>query len=138
MGGCFGCGPKNDKGLRIRSIPLRYTPDAHVVCDFIPTVAHRDAFASVLDGAIVGTLLDCHMSWTAVFHHLQTRDPEHVPRCVTAELKIVLKKPTIFGPVHIDAHVVSSSAGRAKVEATMIAAGSVTAIGTGTFVTHIT
>src|SRR5437762_3132814 len=35
-GRCFGCGPTNDKGLRIRSFALADTIDAHVVCDFTP------------------------------------------------------------------------------------------------------
>jgi acyl-coenzyme A thioesterase PaaI-like protein len=53
---------------------------------------------------------------------------------VTAEFKVVLKRPTPMGLVHVDAHVVSASEDRATIEATMTAGGKVTAIGTGTFI----
>ena len=59
---------------------------------------------------------------------------DHAPCTVTAEFKVVLKRPTPIGPVHVDAHVVSSTDDRATIEATMTANGKVTAIGTGTFV----
>src|SRR5262245_8124645 len=129
-GRCFGCGPANDKGLRIRSFA---TPDAHVTCDFTPEV-HHEAFDNVLCGGIIGTLLDCHMNWTAVHHFTTAHHLDHAPACVTAEFKVVLKRPTPRGPVHLDAHVVSSTEDRAVVEATMTAGGKVTALGFGTFV----
>jgi hypothetical protein len=47
---------------------------------------------------------------------------------VTAEFKVALKRPTPLGPVHVDAHVVSSSDDRASIEAILTAAGKVTAI----------
>jgi hypothetical protein len=53
---------------------------------------------------------------------------------VTADFKVVLKRPTPLGLVHVDAHVVSSTDDRATIEAIMTAGGKVTAIGTGTFV----
>src|SRR5436190_12035867 len=65
---CFGCGPANVKGLRIRSIAASSDADAHVVCDFLPEL-HHEAFENVLNGGIIGTVLDCHMNWTAI-HHL--------------------------------------------------------------------
>jgi len=33
---------------------------------------------------------------------------DHAPPCVTAEFKVVLKRPTPLGPIHVDAHVVSA------------------------------
>ncbi len=132
-GRCFGCGVTNAAGLRIRSIALASTPDAHVVCDFVPARYH-EAFEDVLNGGIIGTLLDCHMGWTAMFHLIQRDHLDHAPPCVTAELKVVFKRPTPIGPLHIDAFVTSAAADRVAIEATMTAAGHVTAIGTGTFI----
>ena len=129
-GRCFGCGPANDKGLRIRSFP---TEDAHLVCDFTPE-KHHEAFEGVLNGGIIGAVLDCHMNWTTIFHLMKKNGLDHAPCCVTADFKVVLKRPTAMGPVHVDAYVVSASEDRATIEATMTAGGKITAIGTGTFV----
>jgi acyl-coenzyme A thioesterase PaaI-like protein len=74
------------------------------------------------------------MNWTTIFHLMKKNGLDHAPCCVTADFKVVLKRPTPLGPVHVDAHVVSSSDDRATIEAIITAAGKVTAIGTGTFV----
>jgi acyl-coenzyme A thioesterase PaaI-like protein len=129
-GRCFGCGPANAKGLRIRSFAA---DDGHVVCDFTPE-PHHEAFENVLNGGIIGTVLDCHMNWTTIAHLIKTQGLDHAPPCVTAEFKVVLKRPTPMGLVHVDAHVVAASDDRATIEATMTAGGKVTAIGTGTFI----
>ena len=135
-GRCFGCGPANDKGLRIRSFATDDTADAHVVCDFTPEL-HHEAFENVLNGGIIGAVLDCHMNWTTIYHLMKKNGLDHAPCCVTADFKVALKRPTPLGLVHVDAHVVSSSEDRATIEAVMTspaAGGKVTAIGTGTFV----
>lgn len=130
-GRCFGCGPTNDKGLRIRSFA---TDDgAKVVCDWTPE-KHHEAFENVLNGGILGALLDCHMNWTTVVHLMKKNGLDQAPCCVTAEFKVTLKRPTPLGPVHLEASVVSSTDDRATVEATVTAGGKITAIGTGTFV----
>jgi acyl-coenzyme A thioesterase PaaI-like protein len=129
-GRCFGCGPANAKGLRIKSFA---GDDGHVVCDFTPE-PHHEAFENVVNGGIIGTVLDCHMNWTTIAHLIRTQNLDHAPPCVTAEFKVVLKRPTPMGPVHVDAHVVTAEGDRATIEATMTAGGKVTAIGTGTFI----
>ena len=58
---CFGCGPANEKGLRIRSIAVS---DNEAVCDWTPE-PHHHAFHGMLNGGICGALLDCHSNWTA-------------------------------------------------------------------------
>ncbi len=126
---CFGCGPSNDKGLRIRS----FAAGTSVICDFMPE-PHHEAFENVLNGGIIGTVLDCHMNWTTIFHLMTQQHADHAPCCVTAEFKVVLRRPTPIGLVHVDAHIVSSREDRAVVEATMTADGKVTAIGSGMFV----
>jgi acyl-coenzyme A thioesterase PaaI-like protein len=132
-GRCFGCGPKNEKGLRIRSFATEDSADALVVCDFVPE-KHHEAFDDVLNGGIIGAVLDCHMNWTAIFHLMKRSGATHAPCCVTADFHVSLKRPTPLGPVRVEARVVTSTDDRATIEATMTANGKVTAIGTGTFV----
>ena len=130
---CFGCGPANERGLRIRSFATAPTADAHVTLDFTPE-RHHEAFENVLNGGIIGTLLDCHMNWTAIHHLMRLRGLDHAPTSVTADFKVVFKRPTPLGPIHIDAHVVSVTGDKAQVEATLSANGKDTVLGYGTFV----
>ena len=102
-------------------------------CDFVPAPWHA-AFEGVLNGGIIGTVLDCHMNWTTIAHLIRVGGLDHAPPCVTAEFKVALKRPTPIGPVHVDAWVVSAAEDRATIEATMTAGGKVTAVGTGTFI----
>jgi acyl-coenzyme A thioesterase PaaI-like protein len=127
---CFGCGPANDKGLRIRSFP----EGDEVVCSWTAE-PHHEAFEGVLNGGIIGALFDCHCNWAAT-HFLMQRDGlDEPPSTVTADFHVVLKRPTpSAGPVHLRARVVESAADRATVEAVMEAAGKVTATCRGTFV----
>src|SRR3954453_7907816 len=53
---CFGCGPKNARGLRLRSFPRS---DGEVVATFTPWPEH-DNGTGFLNGGIIATLLDCH------------------------------------------------------------------------------
>jgi acyl-coenzyme A thioesterase PaaI-like protein len=135
QGRCFGCGPTNEKGLRIRSLPQSDDANAIVVCDWTPE-KHHEAFEDVLNGGIIGALLDCHMNWTAIHYLIKKGGLDHAPPCVTSEFKVVFKRPTPCGPVHIEGRVVSAEEDRATIEATMRAANGekVTAIGTGTFI----
>ncbi|MFT3699950.1 MAG: PaaI family thioesterase [Kofleriaceae bacterium] len=127
---CFGCGPIDDHGLRIKS---EVGSDGNVTCDFTPQPYHA-AFDNVLNGGIIGTILDCHMNWTAIAHFIERDKLDHAPACVTADFSVQLKRPTPLGPVHVDAHVLEAKDDRAVVEAVMTANGKVTAIGKGTFV----
>src|SRR5262245_13795220 len=127
---CFGCGPANDKGLRIKS---RAEGDA-LVADWMPE-PHHQAFPGVLNGGITGALLDCHANWAAC-HHLMTKAGQETPPCtVTAELSVKFLRPTpMDGPLRLHAKVVDSSADRATVEATLEAAGKLRATCRGVFV----
>ena len=127
---CFGCGPANDKGLRINS----HVDGDHVVASWQPGVEHQ-AFPGMLSGGIIGTLLDCHSNWTAANHFLQTRDAPEPPCTVTAEFHVKLLRPTpVDAPVHLKAHVSEASEDRVTVEATLAAGGKICATCTGVFV----
>src|SRR5205823_14203577 len=60
---CWGCGPANTEGLRIRSFPK----GDEVVAEWKPEQKY-EAFPGVLNGGIIGTLLDCHCNWAAAYH----------------------------------------------------------------------
>jgi acyl-coenzyme A thioesterase PaaI-like protein len=127
---CYGCGPANPNGLHVRSFP----EDDSVVAEFQPQ-PHHHAFDSVLNGGIIGTLLDCHCNWTAAWHLMRRRGAAKPPTTVTADYHIRLLKPTPTDrPVQLRAHVVDSTDDRATVEGTLESNGVVTATCRATFV----
>ncbi|MDT8451077.1 MAG: PaaI family thioesterase [Wenzhouxiangellaceae bacterium] len=89
---CFGCGPANEKGLRIRSFPQEPEGD-EVVCRWTPE-PHHEAFPGVLNGGIIGAILDCHCNWTAAWHLMQQRGLDTPPCTVTMEFSVRLRRPT--------------------------------------------
>jgi acyl-coenzyme A thioesterase PaaI-like protein len=127
---CFGCGPVNEKGLRIKS---RVEGD-EVVAEWTAE-PHHEAFPGMVSGGIVGTLLDCHSNWTAAHHLMKAQGFTEPPCTVTADYAVSLRRPTPTSEVlRLRARVVQSSEDRAVVEAELEAGGKVTARCTGTFV----
>jgi acyl-coenzyme A thioesterase PaaI-like protein len=127
---CFGCGPSNEKGLRIRS----FEEGDELVCTWTPE-PHHQAFDNVLNGGICGALLDCHSNWAATMHLMRASGSPTPPCTVTADFHVVLKRPTPMNtPLHLRARVVESSGDRAVVEATLTANDKVTCTCRGTFV----
>jgi acyl-coenzyme A thioesterase PaaI-like protein len=127
---CFGCGPANEHGLRIRSFE---TPDG-VVAEWMPKPMY-EAFPGMLNGGIVGTLLDCHCNWTAAVHLMHRRGADTPPCTVTADYAIRLRRPTPSNaPVHLRARVTESTDDRAVVEGTLESGGVLCATCRGTFV----
>jgi len=127
---CFGCGPANEKGLRIKSV----VSGEEVVCDWRPQ-PHHQAFEGILNGGICGALLDCHSNWTAAYHLMKKSGAESPPCTVTAEFHVKLKRVTPMDvSLHLKARVVESTEDRAVVEAELSANGRVTATCRGTFV----
>ena len=130
---CFGCGPKNDRGLRIRTFP---EGDDACVCLWRPE-PHHLAFPGVLNGGICGALLDCHSNWTAAWHLMRKSGQASPPCTVTAEFDVKLRRPTpIDAELTLRAHVAEAGDDRAVVEATLCceADGRVTAMCRGIFV----
>jgi acyl-coenzyme A thioesterase PaaI-like protein len=128
---CFGCGPANPVGLHVRSFP----GDGDEVVAEWTAGPHHEAFPGVLNGGIIGTLMDCHSNWTAAYHLMRRRGAGRPPTTVTADYAIRLLRPTPTGqPVRLRAQVVDSTDDRATVEATLEADGEVCATCRGTFV----
>ena len=128
---CFGCGPANRHGLQLASYPAE---GGEVVAEWTPA-EHHQAFARVLNGGIIGTLLDCHSNWTAAYQLMLRSGADKPPTTVTAEYTVRFIHPTpADGPVRLRARVVESSERRATTEATLEADGRVTATCRATFV----
>ncbi len=129
-GVCFGCGPANADGLRVRSFPQ----EDEVVADWTPQ-PHHEAFPGMLNGGIIGTLLDCHCNWTAAYHLMRARDADVPPCTVTAEYAITLQRPTPSGSaVRLRGRVVDATGDRVVVEGTLESGTDVCATCRGTFV----
>ena len=127
---CFGCGPANEKGLHVRSFP-----DGDEVVAVWHAEQYHEAFPGVLNGGIIGALLDCHSNWAAAYF-LMNRDGKAEPDCtVTADFHVKLLRPTPSNAeITLRARVVDSAEDRATVEAELIANGKVCDTCRGTFV----
>ncbi len=127
---CFGCGPANEKGLKVKS----FEGDGEFVAEW-HAEPHHQAFPGVLNGGIIGALLDCHSNWAAAVHLMNNRGEDNAPCTVTAEFHVKLLRPTpVDGPITLRARVVESNEGRATVDAELIAEGKVCDTCRGVFV----
>ena len=127
---CFGCGPANPQGLRIRS----FEDGEGLEAEWMPE-RHHEAWSGAVNGGIVGALLDCHSNWTAAIHLMRKSGSQTLPSTVTAEFHVKLLRVTPSGgPLRLRAHVVESTESRATVEATIEAGGDTTATCRGVFV----
>ncbi|MCA8978189.1 MAG: PaaI family thioesterase [Planctomycetes bacterium] len=105
-----------------------------VVCSWQPQQMH-EAFPGVLNGGIIGALLDCHCNWTAAWHLMKASGAEAPPCTVTAEYSIKLRRPTpTAAPVLLRAKVAESSGDRAVITGTLEAGGRICATCEGVFV----
>ena len=130
-GRCFGCGPRNAHGLRIRSFE---TGDGTVVAEWQPGAEH-EAFDGFVNGGIIGTLIDCHSNWTAIAALLERSGANEAPSTVTAEYAVRFRRPTPSDrPLRLVGRAVDVGEDRATVETTVEADGVVTATGRATFV----
>jgi acyl-coenzyme A thioesterase PaaI-like protein len=127
---CFGCGPANKDGLRIKS----RVEGSDVVCDWAPQPQHH-AFDNILNGGITGALLDCHSNWTAVYAMMERDGLQTPPPTVTAEFTVKMLRPTPMDKtIHMKARIVDLQGDRAVVESTLEADGKPRATFTGVFV----
>jgi acyl-coenzyme A thioesterase PaaI-like protein len=105
-----------------------------VICEWNP-LQHHEAFAGVLNGGIIGTLLDCHSNWAAAWHLMQHKGADHPPCTVTADYSVKLLRPAPSGgPVELTAELVEVNGDRALIRAKLIAGDKVCAKCEGTFI----
>ena len=88
-GVCFGCGCTNKKGLQIKS----FLDDDRIIASWTPN-SHHEAFPGILNGGIIGSLLDCHTNWAAAYYIMKDQNLDSTPCTVTAEYTVKLKRPT--------------------------------------------
>jgi len=108
---CFGCGPANKEGLQIKS----YRAGDGLEMEFECEEKHQ-AFPGVINGGIIGALLDCHGNWTAAMA-IMDRNGLDAPQCtVTAQYEVKLKRPTPLGPtLKLQSRVLALQDDRAEV-----------------------
>ncbi len=125
---CFGCGPANPQGLRLHSTAA---PDGDgVVATWQPQLRYAAA-PGVLNGGIVGTLLDCHAA-AALYHLLRERGDDSM--WATAEFTVALRRPTSHAaPLELFARVVELDESDARIEARLESEGKLRATCTAHF-----
>ena len=127
---CYGCGPANEKGLQIDS----HRCEDGLEMRFTPSEEHQ-AFPGMINGGIIGALLDCHGNWAAAIAIMDEQGLDEPPCTVTASYTIKLRRPTPSGvELHILAQVTELQEDRAEISMTLTAEGKVCATGTGLFV----
>ncbi len=93
----------------------------------------------MLNGGIIGSLLDCHSNWTAAYSLMKQSGLSEPPCTVTADFHVKLRAPTPSGSsVRLVARVKEIGPDRAVISAELFSnanpTGKPTATCTGTFV----
>lgn len=97
---CFGCGPKNEEGLHIKSFPINEGKQTQ--CTFKPEAKYSGGHPHNVYGGMIAMMFDCHGTASAAYFHWvaqgKTFDQETIiRRFVTAHLEIDFRKPTPQG-----------------------------------------
>lgn len=135
-GVCFGCGSRNEQGLRIKSywdvdnihVVMAHTPDPHYV-----------GWPSLVYGGLISCLVDCHSNWTVMANHYRAegREAGTLPRidCVTGTLSVKYIKPTPMGvSLLLKARVEGEIGKKTRVLCEVYAGDTLTALGDSIFV----
>ncbi len=119
---CFGCGPGNREGLRIKS----YWEGEEAVCTYRPEHHHSAGPPQFLNGGIIATLIDCHSVCTAIAnaYRLENRPIGSAPHIwsVTAKLNVTYLHPTpLDGPVTLRARIIEAGPKKTLVQCRLFA-----------------
>ena len=104
---CFGCGPANPRGLRLKS----YLGDGCVTATFVPWPEHDNGMG-YLNGGVIATVLDCHTA-AAALNEASLRGWEAYPGAVvpfvTAGIDVRYLRPSpLDSAVELRAFVIES------------------------------
>lgn len=104
---CWGCGPKNQDGLHLKSYPCE--DGARCMCTFMPDSRYTGGVPNNLFGGMIAMIFDCHGTASAAyFAHknkgLEFNEHTVIGRFITARLEIDFKKPV---PVNAELTVIS-------------------------------
>lgn len=117
---CYGCGPDNPHGLRIKS----FWDGDESVCTFQPQPHHSAGPKQYLNGGIIATLIDCHCVCTAMAnaYRRESREIGDAPEIwyVTGAMNVSYLKPTpIDRPVHLRARIVEEKPKKTVVQCSL-------------------
>lgn len=109
---CYGCGPLNSDGLRLKSY---WSGNELSVASFTPETHHCAGPRHFVNGGIIATLIDCHSICTAVA--MAYRDAGRAPgsppdlHYATSKLEVEYLRPTpIDDPLRLEARIVERAA----------------------------
>ncbi|OLS25101.1 MAG: hypothetical protein HeimC2_19730 [Candidatus Heimdallarchaeota archaeon LC_2] len=126
---CFGCGSANVKGLQIKS----HWEGDDLVMKFTPREEHQ-AFPGIINGGIIGTLLDCHSNWCAATSFYYKYPNEEFPSTVTGDFHVKLTRPTPYGiELVVKANIFEIDSKKIVVDAKILAGDRITATCRATF-----
>jgi acyl-coenzyme A thioesterase PaaI-like protein len=127
---CFGCGPKNPTGLRLKSVPFGDS----LAATWTPRREHV-AFANFGSGGIISVLMDCHGNWAATYALMKARGLASPPGTVTAEYAVKFLRPSpVDVPWQLSAWTTKIDGDKARVSGELRAEGTTTATMNGLFV----
>jgi len=128
---CFGCGPANAQGWRLKS----FVEGEDTVARFAPSAHYTGGFPGHVYGGMIASLLDCHgaASAAAFAHRDRGRalgDDGPPIRFVTASLKVDYLRPTPMGvELLIRGRLAAISGRKARVALSLEAGGDICATG---------
>lgn len=126
---CFGCGSSNSKGLQIKS----HWKGDDLVLKFTPSEEHQ-AFPGIINGGILGTLLDCHSNWCAATAFHNKYPNEEFPSTVTGNFHVTLTRPTPYGiELVVKANIVEIAGKKIVVDAKILVDDKITVTCRATF-----
>jgi acyl-coenzyme A thioesterase PaaI-like protein len=112
---CFGCGPKNTKGLQLKSFAAE---DGSVRAIFQPWPEHDNGLG-FLNGGIIATVLDCHSAAAVVVASMRVGlVPDGTLKYVTARLDLRFLRPApLREPAELIARSTTADENQIRVEA---------------------
>lgn len=128
---CWGCGPKNDQGLHLKSYPSK--DGKTCTCKIIPDEKYTGGVPANLFGGMIATIFDCHGTASAAyFAHkskgLDLKDDTIIGRFITARLEVDFKKPVPMDEeITVTSYLSELTERKAIVTMTMEVAGEVRA-----------
>ena len=121
---CYGCGPGNREGLRLKS----FWDGEESVATFQPQPAHAAGPRHVLNGGIIATIIDCHCVCTAIAdaYRREGRAVGTDPSIwyATASLKVDYLRPTpIDETISLRARIVEAGSKKTLLTCVLLAGG---------------
>lgn len=121
---CYGCGPGNVHGLRLKS----FHEGGETVSTYVPRAFETAGPESILNGGIIATIIDCHSVCTAIADAYRREGrpigaPPHI-WYATASLKVDYLLPVkIDRPVTLRARVVEARERKTRVSCSLLSDG---------------